>query len=51
MEKNTERKINVLRSDNGGEYTSDPFIQLCRNGGIERHFTVKENTATKKQKE
>ena len=42
MEKNTGRKIKVLRSDNGGEYTSDPFLQLCRNEGIERHFTVRE---------
>ena len=23
------RKIKVLRSDNGGEYKSDPFLQLC----------------------
>ena len=42
MEKNTERKIKVLHSDNGREYTSDPFLQLCRDEGIERHFTVKE---------
>ena len=29
-----------LRSDNGGEYKSDPFLQLCLDEGIERHFTV-----------
>jgi len=28
--------------DNGGEYTSDIFLQLCRGEGIERHFTEKE---------
>jgi len=42
MEKNKRRKIEVLRSDNGGECTSDPFLQLYRDEGIERHFTVKE---------
>jgi len=26
MEKNTGRKINILHSDNGGEYSSDPFL-------------------------
>jgi len=30
MEKNTGRKIKVVHSDNDGEYTSDPFLQLCR---------------------
>ncbi|KAH9669389.1 Integrase catalytic domain-containing protein [Citrus sinensis] len=34
-------KIKVLRSDNGGEYTSDPFLQVCQNEGIKRHFTVR----------
>ena len=42
MEKHTRRKIKVLRSDNGGEYTSDPFLQLCRDEGIKRYFTVRE---------
>ena len=27
---------------NGGKCTSDPFLQLCRDEGIERHFTVRE---------
>jgi len=35
-------KIKVLRSDHGGEYTSDPFLQQCRDEGIERHFTVRD---------
>ena len=42
MEKNTGRKIKVLRSDNGEEYTSDPLLHLCRDEGIERYFTVRE---------
>ena len=36
------KKINILRSDNGGEYKSDPFLQLCLDEGIKRHFTVRE---------
>jgi len=42
MEKNTERKIEVLRSDNSEEYTDNPFLQLCRAKGIEKYFTVRE---------
>ena len=42
MELQTGRKIKVFCSDNGGEYKSDPFIQLCKNEGIVRHFTIKE---------
>jgi len=34
MEKNTRRKIKILYSGNGGEYTSDPFLQLYRDEGI-----------------
>ena len=40
-EKSTKRKIKVLRSDNGGEYKSDPFLKLCRDESIKRHFTVR----------
>ena len=42
MKKNTRRKIKILRSDNGGEYTRDSFLQLCRNEGIKRYFTIRE---------
>ena len=38
MEKNMGRKMKVLYSDNGGKYTSDPFLQLCHDEGIERHL-------------
>ena len=41
MELQTSKKIKILRSENGGEYKSDPFLQLCRDEDIERHFTVR----------
>ncbi|KAH9688249.1 Integrase catalytic domain-containing protein [Citrus sinensis] len=41
VETQSGRKIKVLRSDNGGKYTSDPFLQICQNEGIKRHFTVR----------
>jgi hypothetical protein len=28
------RKIKILRSDNGGEYTSKEFVNLCKDVGI-----------------
>jgi len=45
MELQTGMKIKIPRSDNRGEYKSDPFMQLCRDEGIERRFKVRE-TAT-----
>ena len=42
IETQTSRKIKRLRSDNGGEYKSDPFLQVCQDEGIVRHFTVRE---------
>ena len=41
IETQTGRKIRRLRSDNGGEYKSDPFLQVCQEEGIVRHFTVR----------
>ena len=32
-----------LCSDNVGEYTSDSFLQLCRDEGITRHFTLRKH--------
>jgi hypothetical protein len=37
------RKIKVLRSDNGGEYTSKDFKILCIEAQIKREFTVPYN--------
>ena len=44
MKKSTGRKIKVLRSDNGEEYISDPFLQLCRDEGIERYFIIRKTS-------
>ena len=33
VEKQTGRKIKVLRTDNGGEYKSDPFLEVCHDCG------------------
>ena len=41
VENQTGRKIRYLRSDNGGEYRDNKFLQFCREEGITRHFTVK----------
>ena len=30
----SERKIKILRSDNGGEYTSEELVNLCKDVGI-----------------
>ncbi|KAH9718032.1 Integrase catalytic domain-containing protein [Citrus sinensis] len=41
VETQTDRKIKVLRSDNGGEYTSDPFLQvrcMLSNAGLDKKF-------------
>ena len=39
----SERKINILRSDNGGEFTSNEFNDLCKEAGIKREFTIPYN--------
>ena len=36
------QKVKILRFDDEGEYKSDLFLQLCRDEGFERHFTVRE---------
>ncbi|KAE8707872.1 hypothetical protein F3Y22_tig00110372pilonHSYRG00231 [Hibiscus syriacus] len=41
IENQTGRKIKRLRTDNGGEYKSDPFFDVCHEYGIVRHFTVR----------
>jgi len=42
IELHTGRKIKILRSDNGGEYKCDMFLQLCHDEGIEKYFTVRD---------
>jgi transposase InsO family protein len=38
-----ERNIKILRSDNGGEYTSKEFIKFCKDVGIKRELTTPYN--------
>jgi hypothetical protein len=40
VENQTGKRIKVLRSDNGGEYTSHAFKKLCAEAGIKRELTV-----------
>jgi transposase InsO family protein len=39
VENLSERKIKILKSDNGGEYTSNEFRIFCRDVGIKRELT------------
>jgi transposase InsO family protein len=39
-EKQTRKCIKVLRSDQGGEYTSGAFKSYCKFHGIQQQFTV-----------
>ena len=41
VENQTGRKIKCIRTDNGGEYRSDPFMKICADEGILRHFSVR----------
>jgi transposase InsO family protein len=43
VENQTRRKIRVLRTDNGGEYTSKEFIDFCAGEGIRRELIVPYN--------
>jgi transposase InsO family protein len=43
VENQTEKKIRVLRSDNGGEYTSKEFMHFCAGEGIKRELIVPYN--------
>jgi transposase InsO family protein len=38
-----ERKIKILKSDNGGEYTSKEFVNFCKDVGIKRELTTPYN--------
>jgi transposase InsO family protein len=43
VENLSERKIKVLRSNNGGEYTSNEFKDFCREEGIKRELKTPYN--------
>ena len=40
VENQIEKKIKVLRTDNGGEFCSKEFEELCKKCGIARHKTT-----------
>jgi transposase InsO family protein len=40
VENQTDQKLKSLQSDNGREYKSDEFVQVCRERGIRREFTA-----------
>lgn len=40
VEKQSDHKIKVLRSDNGGEYCSKEFDDYCKHTGIVRQKTT-----------
>lgn len=40
VENGGERKVRVLRTDRGGEFTSKEFADYCEKEGITRHFTA-----------
>ena len=43
VENHTERKIKTLWLDNGGEFTSKEFKELCRESGIKRELSTPYN--------
>ena len=43
VENLTERRINILRSDNGGEYRSKEIIVFCKESEIKRELIVPYN--------
>ena len=40
VENLSEKKIKILRSNNGGEFTSNEIKHLCREVGIKRELTT-----------
>jgi transposase InsO family protein len=43
IENLSKRKIKILSSDNGGEYTSKEFANFCKDVGIKRELTTPYN--------
>jgi transposase InsO family protein len=43
VENHTGKKIRVLRTGNGGEYTSKEFMDFCAGEGIRRELIVPYN--------
>ena len=47
VENQTDRKTKSLWSDNGGEFTSEEFKELCREYGIKRELSTPYNPQQK----
>ena len=43
IENQIEKKIETFRSDNGGEFTSNEFKELCKDLGIKRELSTPYN--------
>ena len=43
IENHTKKKIKTFRSDNGGEFTSNGFKDLCKESGIKRELSTPYN--------
>ena len=43
VENLSEKKIKILRLENGGEFTSNEFKELCKEYGIKRDLTTPYN--------
>jgi transposase InsO family protein len=43
VENETDLKIKFLRSDNGGEFSSNEFNKFCEDRGIKRQFLAPKN--------
>jgi len=43
IENLTKKKINTLREDNGGEYTSKEFVSFCKSSRLRREIIVPHN--------
>ena len=43
IENHTEKKIKTFRSNNGGEFTSNEFKELCRDSRIKRDLSTPYN--------
>ena len=43
IENNTEKNIKTFQSDNGGEFTSNEFKELCKDSGIKRELSTPYN--------